>query len=299
MYDLIHRHHLLPGWHNTKSLSLATSHKDSYDFGSSFHITLPPNLVTPLSFAKSMNPSYEHHSTWLDSYSEEYNNINKLQTYEVIMECEYQELKRKYNLYAIPSMCVQVIKQDSSGRLIRTKSRIVVLGNLDPHQFSKGDCYTPVIPFPLVSLLTSLSVSRNLILQHADCTNAFCYRILPNNELIIVKPPANFPLSQPNTYWKLHTSIYGLRRSPCHWYDRLKHALTNIGLIPLKNEPCFFFGKIDPNLPPIYVLTFVDDVLFFSELDLTEHLFCERISSTIDINFLGDADFYTGFCFDW
>eukprot|EP00957_Ditylum_brightwellii_P037206 2816899-Ditylum_brightwellii.AAC.1 len=50
----------------------------------------------------------------------------------------------------------------------------------------------------------------------ADCQHAFCNRVFPEDEVVIVRPPAGCPISKPNTYWKLNKTLYGLQRSPLH-----------------------------------------------------------------------------------
>eukprot|EP00957_Ditylum_brightwellii_P107196 8179584-Ditylum_brightwellii.AAC.1 len=54
-----------------------------------------------------------------------------------------------------------------------------------------------------VLLLVSMAVSHKRVLKQVDCCNAFCHGVLPEDEVVIVKPPSRCPVSKPGTYWKL------------------------------------------------------------------------------------------------
>eukprot|EP00957_Ditylum_brightwellii_P207197 15351930-Ditylum_brightwellii.AAC.2 len=64
-----------------------------------------------------------------------------------------------------------------------------------------------------------MAVSLKRVLKQADCCNAFCHGVLTEDEVVIVKPPSGCPVSKPGTYWKLDKTLYGLRRSPLHWFN--------------------------------------------------------------------------------
>jgi hypothetical protein len=82
---------------------------------------------------------------WDESYREEYFGLHEdTQTWQYITEEEYQNLKSILGR-PLPTMAISKIKRDSHGNPVHAKYRIVVLGNLDPHQWSKADCFVPVL----------------------------------------------------------------------------------------------------------------------------------------------------------
>jgi hypothetical protein len=166
---------------------------------------------------------------------------------------------------AIPSMCTFTVKK-TNGVPIRAKSRIVVLGNLDPRPWSKSDCFSPVVSLPMVRLFTALAVHNKRTIKQGDCKFAFIQATLPNNELTIVKLPIGCPCSGVRKYWRLKKSLYGLRRAPRHWFKLFSSVLQSpeIGLKPTTHDPCIFHGHIIPGKPPLYVAMYVDDFIYFS-----------------------------------
>ena len=125
-------------------------------------------------------------------------------------------------------MCIFVAKRDKDGRPDRAKSRIVVLGNYEERVYSKSARYAPVLKYSSLRLLTSKAVGDRRVLQQADCKNAFCNATLPDDERMAVRPPVGDPGYAKDEYWLLNKTLYGLRRSPKHWYNMFTSILKLI-----------------------------------------------------------------------
>jgi hypothetical protein len=134
------------------------------------------------------------------------------------------------------------------------------------------------------SLPHSQAVRNRTTLKQADCKNAFCHPELPKDEPTIVRPPAGCPISKPNTYWRLKkTPLYGLRRSPRHWYHLITKQLKAINLRQTAHEDCLFVGKIIPGRPPLYLATYVDDIIYFSADPSVEKQFEADFSAHVKV----------------
>jgi hypothetical protein len=90
----------------------------------------------------------------------------------------------------------------------------------------------------------SLAVQKRRALQQGDCKNAFCQGILPPDKITIVCPPSGHPDADPHEYWLLLKTLYGLLRSPRHWYDQINAILISIGLTPSLKDPCLYSGLL-------------------------------------------------------
>jgi hypothetical protein len=55
-------------------------------------------------------------------------------------------------------MAISTIKYNGNGEPDCAKYRIVALGNLDPHNWTKNDCFAPVLSQMELRLLTALAV---------------------------------------------------------------------------------------------------------------------------------------------
>ena len=98
------------------------------------------NLLSPCppSLCKSLDPSNPDHQVWLNSYNEEKQGLIYHEVYEKISKSQYLALKRAGKIpKSIPSMCILVVKNDKDGKQLRSKYRIVVLGNFEDRLYQK------------------------------------------------------------------------------------------------------------------------------------------------------------------
>eukprot|EP00957_Ditylum_brightwellii_P044942 3408708-Ditylum_brightwellii.AAC.1 len=139
--------------------------------------------------------------------------------------------------------------------------------------WEKEEVYAPMITQTQACLLVPMAVSNKQVLKQADCRNAFCHGVLPEDEIVIVRPLAGCPVSKPGTYWKFDKTLYGLCQSPLHWFNRISESFRAIGLQSCPNAPCLFHGTMIPGQPPVYVGLYVDDFVYFSASDEVERKF--------------------------
>jgi len=282
---------LIPGWQQA----------NHFVQGHASHVSASGLVIpkAPGSLRMAFTTKHPDEATWRESYAEEYKGLIDHNTFDIISEETYLESRKRTGRSAIPSMGVFTVKNDSDGKPVRAKSRVVVLGNKDPVEWTKAECYAPVVSQPIVRLLTSLAVRNRTTLKQADCKNAFCHPELPEDEPTIVRPPAGCPISKPNTYWRLKKTLYGLRRSPRHWYHLITKQLKAIGLRQTAHEDCLFVGEIIPGRPPLYLATYVDDLIYFSADPSVEKQFEADFSARVKVDFMGEADYYLGTHFEW
>jgi len=234
---------------------------------------------------------------WDAAYDEEYDGLESLPTWEIITEAQYKQLGKGRR--ALPTMAIATVKYDANNRPKRAKYRIVVLGNLDYHTWSKEQTAAPVMSQLELRLLTSLAVYHKRVLKNCDVKQAFIQSSLPSDEEYILRPPVGCPRSKPGQYWRLLRSLYGLKRAPKLWYQMLSTHLKTMGLTSSVHSPCLFTGVLVPGEPPIFVGIYVDDIIYFSASDQTEKKFEELLSSIGQVEFMGQVTLFLGTEFSW
>lgn len=237
---------------------------------------------------------------WDESYREEYFGLhNDTHTWQYISEEEYQNMKHILGR-PLPTMAISKIKRDAHGNPIRAKYRIVILGNLDPHNWTKSDCFVPVLSALELRLLLSIATHHKVIPKQCDAVQAFCQTTLPSTERYVCTPPKGCPLTPPpKTYLLLKKTLYGLKRSPRHWYETAKNALQQLNLTPCPNAPCILTGNIIPHKAPLYVGMYVDDFLYFSTDPTVEQAFEQMITTktNLQVDFNGPLHHFLGIKF--
>jgi hypothetical protein len=177
----------------------------------SLHQDCPPSLI------KALAELHPDRDVWLQSYYKEKRGIESFDTYCKITLGKYHTLWEKGAPKAIPTMCVLTIKKNKNLNPLRAKSCIIVLGNHEDRVWSKSDWFAPVLRGDSLCFLVSLAVEKWCPLRQGNCKNVFCQGILPPDEITIMRPPAGDPEAEPNEYWLLQKTLYGLHHSPRHW----------------------------------------------------------------------------------
>ena len=160
--------------------------------------------------------------------------------------------------------------------------------------WSREDKYAPILSSPASQFLVIMAVDDSRLKQ-ADCKNAFCNELLPNDEIYIVKPPIGCPISSPETFWKLNKTLYGLLRSAHHWYTKiLNHLKDDMGFDTIAQDQYVYKCTPIKEQPPIYVGLYVDDLVYYSKLDKVEQWFETNLKSHLKVDFMGDAAWFLG-----
>jgi hypothetical protein len=149
------------------------------------------SLVLPTSLKNHSTMSSLDKQIWDDAYFEEYDGLASLPTWDVLTEDQFKILSK--GTKALPSMAIATIKYDDFNRPKRAKYRIVVLGNHDPHTWSRDSTAAPVMSQLELRLLTALAISHCRVLKNCDIKQAFVQSSLPESENYFVRPPNGCP----------------------------------------------------------------------------------------------------------
>ncbi len=224
--DLCVEGFLLPGHvSHTFLRSLPSPQVSTFDPVASFVSALNLYRDCPPTLFKALADLHPDQEVWLKSYQEERGGLQSLDTYHKITLGKYPTLYKKGAPQALPTMCILTIKRDENLLPQHAKSQIVVLGNHKDIVWSKSDKFVPVLCNESLCLLIIMAVKKWCPLCQGDFKNAFCQGILTPEEATIVRPPLGNPDADPHKYWLLLQTLYGLRRNPQHWYDKINAIL--------------------------------------------------------------------------
>jgi hypothetical protein len=152
-----------------------------------------------------------------------------------------------------------------------------------------------------------MAVASRCLLHQGNCKNTFCQGIPPPNEVTIIRPPSGNSQGAPDEYWFLKRTLYSLRLSPRHWYDKISAILCSIGLTPSLKDLWFYTGFIvDPSNPSsnpssttLSLGMYVDDFVYFLEDPVVEALFCWLLAEGCKVDFMGIVEWFLGVHFLW
>ncbi|CAI7761678.1 unnamed protein product [Closterium sp. NIES-53] len=109
-------------------------------------------------------------------------------------------------------------------------------------------------------VLLHVAAQRDYELHSLDFTTTFLQGSL-HEEIWLRRPPGFTGSFLAGTQWSLRRPVYGLRQAPREWHDMLRTTLAALGFAPSTSDPSLFL-RTDTSLPPLYVLVYVDDIVF-------------------------------------
>ena len=141
-------------------------------------------------------------------------------------------------------------KTDKHGRLQKCKARLVVCGN----QQKRHDLPTRATTLAITSLRVLLAVVAKFDLEtlQLDAVNAFVHADL--DETVFMRMPPGY--GEQGRVLKLNRALYGLRRSPLLWQQKLTDEMKRLGFKEIPQEPCVV------QKDGIICFFYVDDIVF-------------------------------------
>jgi hypothetical protein len=113
------------------------------------------------------------------------------------------------------------------------------------------------------------------------------------NELVYVEQPLDFEDDKKSNHvYKLRKALYGLKKAPRAWYERLRDFLLSKGFKMGKVDMTLFTKKIDNDLFVLQI--YVDDIIF----GLTNQDFCEKfrkmMASEFEMSMIVELSYFLG-----
>ncbi|CAI7912360.1 unnamed protein product [Closterium sp. NIES-54] len=140
------------------------------------------------------------------------------------------------------------------------KARYVASGFSQRQGVDFFHTFSPTPKMTTLQVLLHVAAQCDYKLHSLDFSTTFLQGSL--HEEIWLRRPPGFTGSFPaGTQWSLRRPVYGLRQAPREWHDTLRTTLATIGFAPSIADPSLFL-RTDTTLPPLYVLVYVDDLVF-------------------------------------
>jgi hypothetical protein len=134
------------------------------------------SLIAPATLSSHHQMTENDKNIWDAAYSEEYDGLSELPTWEILTEDQFKQLSK--GTKALPSMAIATIKYVAFNRPKRAKYRIVVIGNHDYHTWSKDATAAPVMSQLELRFLTAFAISQKRVKKKTAILNRRSFNLL-------------------------------------------------------------------------------------------------------------------------
>jgi hypothetical protein len=186
------------------------------------------------------------------------------------------------------------VKILSDGSLDKLKTRIVVRGDLQSKTLSE-DKWSPTASFWALKMFLAHASRIKSRVRQLDFVGAFLQS--KTRSRVFVSIPAIYGVLFPeykeycDCPVRLAKSMYGMTLSGKYWFLDLQEYLIELGFQPSSTIPSLFI-KTDADGDKIYILDYVDDMLYYGNNDTQIKEFEELLQKRFNLELMGQAHWY-------
>lgn len=215
---------------------------------------------TPRNYHEAMaSPDRE---LWRKAIEDELSSLGLMHAWDIVTKPENAKLVQCGFIFKI--------KRDAEGKIIKYKARLVARGftQREGIDFNRYETFAPVAQLASVRTVLALAAEYDMDLHQIDFTTAFLHGRL--TEPILMAPPPGMRLPEGQALL-LRAGLYGLRQSAYVWNQTLIAALTRLGLVQCKSDPCLFTQRSGTSV--LHLAVWVDDcVIATNDASMREKL---------------------------
>ena len=202
---------------------------------------------------------------WQKAMAAEQASLRSFNVYDIVTEASIPSGKKP-----LKTKWVFAVKTDSSGKVIRHKARLVVMGNTQSPQ-DYDMVYAPVAFYKSVRtvLASAVAAQNDLNVTSSDVTSAYLHA--PVEQDLWIRTPTGFIGPEVGRVLKLNKSLYGLKQAGRNWNHVLVETLFGLGYRACENSDACVMVKTSRTGKKLTWVIFVDDFIqTFSDADAAE-----------------------------
>ena len=197
----------------------------------------------------------------------------------------------------VGSKWVFCVKKDASRQVVRFKVCLLAQGFSQVLGVDYFNMFALVAKLASIWTVLAMATKLDFELHQIDIKSTYLNGELTKNENIFMKQPPSYPA--PNSSGKvchLLKTLYGLKQSGCHWYQKLMEILVKgLGFVQSDmDQAVFYHHGGDNGHATIIVVVHVDDCTITMSTLLLIIAFKRQISEYVEITDLGELHWLLG-----
>lgn len=191
---------------------------------------------------------------------------------------------------AVSSKWIFGKKTNSSGVVVKYKSRFVVRGFNQEQGVDFNETFAPTERFSSLMILFAIKVKRGWHLRGFDVVSAYPHS--PIDEEIYVLPPDGYPCKEPNHVLRLYRALYGTKQAARCWWKFFSKVLSGIGCAYCVNDQSIYVLKHNEDVAVIWI--HVDDgQICASSMSIINYI-CQALEKSFELVWQDSVDQIVG-----
>ena len=118
------------------------------------------------------------------------------------------------------------VKKDAAGKIVHYKVRLVAQGFSQVPGVDYFDTFAPVAQLAFIRTIFVFAASQDLETSQINIKGVYLNGELASDEVIYMHQPLGY--ANGSFVCKLHKTLYGLKQSGHHWYQKLVEIMTKL-----------------------------------------------------------------------
>src|SRR5713226_2593598 len=166
------------------------------------------------------------------------------------------------NANIIGSKWVFKAKKDATGNIARYKARLVAQGFSQIDGIDYDNTYTPVAHLASFRAIIAMANHLHLELQQVDIKGAYLNGVLNEGEVLYMRHPPGYKSHDAgNRVLRLMKTLYGLKQSGRHWYQKLSSIFLSLGFQQCSVNQAVFHKSDKRKKELTVIVVHVDDCM--------------------------------------
>nr|GEU86284.1 copia protein [Tanacetum cinerariifolium] len=175
--------------------------------------------------------------------------------------------------------------------MVRNKTRLVAKGYRHEEGIDFEESFALVVRLEAVQMFIAYAAHKNITIFQMDVKTAFLNG--PLKEKVYVRQPEEFIDPEfPNHVYRLKKALYGLKKAPRAWYDKLSSFLIKHGFNKGIVDPTLFTQRHGGDI--LLVQVYVDDIIYGSTNPDSLKRFANLMKNNFEMSMMGELKFFLG-----
>lgn len=185
---------------------------------------------------------------------------------------------------------VYITKYVANGSIDKHKARLVAKGFSQVEGIDYFETFSLVVKMNSIHLALSLATSQGWSVHQMDVKSTFLHGDL--HEEIYMEQPPSF-VQDPSLVCRLQHSVYGLKKDPWAWYEKMENFLITSGFICFHSDPTILYTRREGTYLLILVL-YVDDLILTGSSSSMIQSVKKELMAQFDMTYLGLLHYFLG-----